>query len=44
MKQDGGENDLVKRIKESSYFSPIHDKLSELLDPKSFTGRAAEQV
>lgn len=44
MKQHGVDNDLVKRIKTSSYFSPIHDRLGELLDPSSFIGRAPEQV
>lgn len=44
MKQDGGENDLVERIKKSSYFAPIHERLSELLNPALFTGRAAKQV
>ena len=44
VKQDGGENDLVERIRKSSYFAPIHDRLSELLNPALFTGRAAEQV
>ncbi|XP_019849264.1 PREDICTED: adenylosuccinate lyase-like isoform X2 [Amphimedon queenslandica] len=44
VKQDGGENDLVERIKKSSYFAPIHERLSELLNPALFTGRAAEQV
>ncbi|XP_062502364.1 adenylosuccinate lyase-like [Corticium candelabrum] len=44
VKRHGKENDLMDRIGSSSYFSPIHDKLDKLLDPSSFTGRAAEQV
>jgi adenylosuccinate lyase len=26
------------------YFKVVHDKLDEILDPKSFIGRAPEQV
>ena len=44
VKQHGKENDLVERIKNEAYFAPIHDKLSELLDPSTFTGRAPQQV
>ncbi|XP_063961784.1 adenylosuccinate lyase-like [Lytechinus pictus] len=44
VKQEGGDNDLVDRIRRSSYFSPIHDQLDKLLDPSTFVGRAPEQV
>jgi len=44
VKQLGLENDLIERIRRDAYFNPIHDILDNLLDPKSFTGRAAEQV
>ncbi|XP_033117779.1 adenylosuccinate lyase-like [Anneissia japonica] len=44
VKQEGGENDLVLRIKSSLYFSPIHSSLDVMLDPSSFVGRAPEQV
>lgn len=37
-------NDLITRIRATSYFAPIHDELDQLLDPKSFIGRAPEQV
>lgn len=40
----GLENDLIERIKLEPYFDPIKDQLVELLDPKSFIGRAPEQV
>uniref|UniRef100_A0A0K2V7B5 Adenylosuccinate lyase n=2 Tax=Lepeophtheirus salmonis TaxID=72036 RepID=A0A0K2V7B5_LEPSM len=40
----GKENDLIQRIQSDSYFSPIISKMDELLDQKSFTGRACEQV
>ncbi|KAK9681348.1 hypothetical protein QE152_g38380 [Popillia japonica] len=42
--QHGRDNDFIDRIKGDSYFEPILDKLDKLLDPSSFTGRAAEQV
>ncbi|KAK9681344.1 Adenylosuccinate lyase C-terminus [Popillia japonica] len=44
VKQHGRDNDLIDRIKGDSYFEPILDELDKLLDPSSFTGRAAEQV
>uniref|UniRef100_A0A8C9VB04 Adenylosuccinate lyase n=1 Tax=Scleropages formosus TaxID=113540 RepID=A0A8C9VB04_SCLFO len=44
VKQDGGDNDLLDRVKADSYFSPILDQLDALLDPKTFTGRAPQQV
>lgn len=44
VKQEGGENDLVERIKASSYFAPIHDHIDTLLDPATFIGRAPQQV
>lgn len=44
VKQHGKDNDLIERVKADSYFAPIMNELEELLDPQSFTGRAAEQV
>uniref|UniRef100_A0A8C3WUL5 Adenylosuccinate lyase n=1 Tax=Catagonus wagneri TaxID=51154 RepID=A0A8C3WUL5_9CETA len=44
VKQEGGDNDLIKRIQADAYFSPIHSQLDHLLDPSSFTGRASQQV
>ena len=44
MKQLGLENDLIERVKSDSYFDPIKEELDALLDPKSFVGRAPEQV
>ena len=44
VKTEGGDNDLVARIMNDSYFKVVHDKLEEILDPKSFIGRAPEQV
>ena len=44
VKEEGGENDLIERIRGDNYFSPIAARLDELLDPKSFVGRAPQQV
>ncbi|XP_044533802.1 adenylosuccinate lyase isoform X1 [Gracilinanus agilis] len=44
VKQEGGDNDLIARIQADPYFGPIHGQLEHLLDPSSFTGRAAQQV
>lgn len=44
VKQEGGDNDLVERIRRSAYFTPIHNSLSRILDPKAFIGRAPDQV
>ncbi|CAJ0932810.1 unnamed protein product [Ranitomeya imitator] len=44
VKQEGGDNDLIHRIRSDPYFAPIHGQLEQLLDPKSFTGRAPQQV
>lgn len=44
VKQQGGNNDLVQRIASCSYFQPIHDQIQCLLDPKTFIGRAPQQV
>ncbi|WAQ96078.1 PUR8-like protein [Mya arenaria] len=43
VKQEGGDNDLVERIKKSQYFKPIHAQLEAILDPSTFTGRAPSQ-
>ncbi|CAI9556975.1 unnamed protein product, partial [Staurois parvus] len=44
VKQEGGDNDLTNRIRSDPYFAPIHTQLDQLLDPKSFVGRAPQQV
>uniref|UniRef100_A0A8C2MGD4 Adenylosuccinate lyase n=1 Tax=Cricetulus griseus TaxID=10029 RepID=A0A8C2MGD4_CRIGR len=44
VKQEGGDNDLIERIRADAYFNPIHSQLEHLLDPSSFTGRAPQQV
>ncbi|XP_067998613.1 adenylosuccinate lyase [Melanerpes formicivorus] len=44
VKQEGGDNDFIDRVRADSYFAPIHKQLESLLDPSSFTGRAPQQV
>ncbi|KAI8094943.1 adenylosuccinate lyase [Gilbertella persicaria] len=44
VKMEGGENDLIERIKHTKYFEPIWQDLPQLLDPSTFIGRAPEQV
>ena len=44
MKQLGLDNDLIERVRKDPYFDPIKDQLDALLDPKTFIGRAPEQV
>ena len=40
----GLENDLIERVRKDEYFEPIKDELDGLIDPRSFIGRAPEQV
>ncbi|XP_053970065.1 adenylosuccinate lyase [Anastrepha ludens] len=44
VKQYGKDNDLVERIRKEPYFEPILNKLDEILDAQTFTGRACAQV
>ena len=44
VKNEGLDNDLIERIKKDPYFAPILGELDSLLDPKTFVGRAPEQV
>jgi len=44
VKQKGLENDLIERVKNDSYFAPIKNQIDSLLDPTTYTGRAANQV
>ncbi|KAI8804335.1 L-Aspartase-like protein [Cladochytrium replicatum] len=44
VKEDGADNDLIDRVKTTEYFRPIWEQLDQLLDPKTFTGRAPSQV
>lgn len=44
VKNLGRENDLIERVREDPYFDPIKDELDQLLNPRTFVGRAPEQV
>lgn len=44
VKQEGGDNDLLARVQQDPYFTPILGQLDALLDPKTFIGRAPQQV
>lgn len=44
VKEEGGDNDLIERIKAHKYFEPIWDELESLLDPSTFVGRAPQQT
>ncbi|XP_016950770.1 adenylosuccinate lyase [Drosophila biarmipes] len=44
VKQHGKDNDLVDRVRKDPYFAPILEQLDTILDAKTFTGRASDQV
>ncbi|ANZ75852.1 BA75_02223T0 [Komagataella pastoris] len=44
VKEQGGDNDLIERIKNTEYFKPIWNDLETLLDPSTFVGRAPQQT
>nr|XP_061805173.1 adenylosuccinate lyase-like isoform X2 [Nerophis lumbriciformis] len=44
VKQEGGDNDLLARVQADPYFAPILGQLDAILDPKTFIGRAPQQV
>ncbi|KAK6517786.1 adenylosuccinase ade13 [Arthrobotrys conoides] len=44
VKMEGGDNDLVERVKKDSFFEPVWAELEELLKPETFVGRAPEQT
>lgn len=44
VKEEGADNDLLSRIAGDPLFLSVHEKLSTLLDPLQFVGRAPEQV
>lgn len=44
VKQQGGQNDLISRIKNTSFFDGVKDEIDGMLDPKNFIGRCPEQV
>lgn len=44
VKNRGGKNNLIERIKATKYFKPVWDDIDSLLDPKLFIGRSVEMV
>jgi len=44
VKEEGGVNDLIQRIKKTPFFEPIWGMLDTMLDPKDFIGRSPLQV
>ncbi|KAK9382592.1 L-Aspartase-like protein [Kockiozyma suomiensis] len=44
VKEEGGDNDLIERIKKEPYFEPVWAELDTLLDPSTFVGRAPQQT
>ncbi|KAI4868031.1 adenylosuccinate lyase [Hypoxylon rubiginosum] len=44
VKHEGGQNDLIERIKKDEYFKPVWDELDEMMDPKLYIGRSAAIV
>lgn len=44
VKEEGGENDLIERVKKDKFFQPIWEELDSLLEPSTFVGRAPQQV
>lgn len=44
VKLEGKDNDLLDRIRKQEFFKPIIGQLDQLLEPKSFYGRAPQQV
>ncbi len=44
IKEAGGDNDLLERLRKDPAFASIADRFDELVNPKDFIGRAPEQV
>ena len=44
VKVEGGENDLLDRVKKDGMFRPVWDRLDDILDAKKFVGRAPQQT
>ena len=44
VKEQGGDNDLIGRIKADPAFAAIKDRIDGLLAPENFIGRAKEQT
>lgn len=44
VKSEGGTNNLLELIEKNNAFKAVHGKISEILNPKKFIGRAPSQV
>ncbi|CAN6600500.1 hypothetical protein TRVA0_001S08944 [Trichomonascus vanleenenianus] len=44
VKEEGGDNDLIERVKNTEYFKPIWGEIDQILDPSTFIGRAPQQT
>ena len=44
VKVEGGENNLIELIKQDEMFSPVWERLDDILDAKNFIGRAPAQT
>lgn len=44
VKEKGGDNDLLERIRKDDRFKCIHDKLDGITDPSLYIGRSIKQV
>jgi len=44
VKEEGGNNDLIQRIKSTDFFKPVHDEIDSMLDPTAYIGRCPEIV
>lgn len=44
VKNEGGANDLVDRIKRTEFFQPVWGDIDSMMDPKLYVGRAPELV
>jgi adenylosuccinate lyase len=44
VKEQGGQNDLIQRIKDTEFFKPVHGDIDSMLDPALYIGRSPEIV
>ena len=44
IKEEGGDNDLLERLRNDPAFAAIAGRFDELVNPRDFIGRAPEQV
>jgi len=44
VKQQGGRNDLLERVKKAEFFKPVWSEIDSLVDPKLFIGNSPKIV